>query len=64
MIKKYLSVIIAATLVGCATDPDKMATAYISPIQYKQYDCDQIAEEMARVSSRTQELHGILKKGG
>ncbi len=39
-----------------------MKTNYISPLEYKDYNCDQVAEEMARVNRRAAELHGSLKK--
>jgi hypothetical protein len=54
--------IMAATLAGCASSPDKMAAAYVSPIQYQDYDCKQIGGELARVSRRAQELYGQLDK--
>lgn len=56
------AVIIVATLAGCASSPDKMAAAYVSPIQYQDYDCKQIGAELTRVSRRAQELYGQLDK--
>jgi hypothetical protein len=53
---------LALMLVGCASSPDKIQTSYVSPLQYKDYDCDQIAGELERVSRRANELHGSLKK--
>ncbi|HWQ94584.1 MAG TPA: hypothetical protein VN418_03670 [Gammaproteobacteria bacterium] len=38
-----------------------MQTAYVSPLQYKDYDCTQIAGELERVSRRANELYGSLK---
>jgi len=49
-------------LAGCASSPDKIQTSYVSPIQYKDYDCDQITGELERVSRRANELHGSLQK--
>lgn len=51
---------IIALAAGCASDPDKMATSYVSPMQYKNHDCDQIASELQRVTRRTTELYGSL----
>ena len=34
----------------------------MSTLQYKDYDCDQLSAEAARVSRRVSELHGSLKK--
>lgn len=60
---KYLAgVLLAATLSGCASSPDKMAAAYVSPIQYQDYDCKQVGAELTRVSRRAQELYGQLDK--
>ena len=36
-------------------------TAYVSPLQYKNYDCDQLSMEAERVSARTIALYGSLK---
>lgn len=49
-------------VVGCASNPEKIQTSYVSPVQYQNYDCDQIGREMERVSLRAHELHGSLKK--
>lgn len=62
MKKAFLISTLVGTLIGCASSPDKMQTTYISPIQYQSYDCDQISVELDRVSRRTNELYGTLKK--
>jgi len=49
-------------LFGCASNPDKIDAAYVSPLKYQDYDCDQIALEMDYVGSRTTELYHRLKK--
>ena len=53
----------AATLfpAGCATQPDKIETAYVSPMHYQNFDCEQLQMEAERVSRRALELHGSLK---
>lgn len=48
-------------VVGCATAPDKIQSTYVSPMQYKDYDCDQVAAESVRVNRRATELHSSLK---
>jgi outer membrane murein-binding lipoprotein Lpp len=50
----------AAVLAGCATASKDIATSYVSPIQYQSYDCDQLASESQRLSSRVQQLGGRL----
>jgi len=57
-----------ATLAGvfalsaCATQPDKIQTAYVSELQYQNYNCEQLASESERVSRKANELHASLKK--
>lgn len=53
---------LALALAGCATDPKEIDAAYVSPVKYKDYDCDQIALEMEHVSQRTGLLYRRLKK--
>ena len=36
---------IALVLGGCATASKDIATSYVSPMQYNQYDCEQLAAE-------------------
>lgn len=62
--KKHLSALalLTAMLTGCATSPDKMAAAYVSPLEYQGYDCQQVGGELTRVSRRAQELYGQLDK--
>ena len=57
-----LSAAISLTLFGCATSPDKIASSYVSPLQYANYDCDQIIAELGRVSDRASQLNGELAK--
>lgn len=58
---------IAATLsaiavTSCASSPDKITAAYVSPLQYGAYDCDQIRAEMIRLSARVREVAGVQKR--
>ena len=53
---------IFAFLVGCASHPDKIATAYVSPLKYKDSSCDQIALEIDYVGQKTTQLYQRLKK--
>ena len=48
--------------VGCATQPEELQTQYVSPLQYKEYDCNQISGEMERTSRRINEMYISLKK--
>jgi hypothetical protein len=51
--------LIALTVMGCASSSDEVGTIYISPLQYQQYSCQQIAQEADRVSRRAAELAGV-----
>lgn len=52
---------IITSIVGCASNPDKIDAAYVSPIKYQNYDCGQIAQEMDYVGQRTTKLYQRLK---
>jgi hypothetical protein len=47
---------------GCATSSDKIATTYVSPMQYQSYDCDQLAIEGMRVNQRVMTLQAQVDK--
>jgi hypothetical protein len=49
----------AALAVGaCAKSADQITAAYVSPLQYDQYNCTQLAEEAQRLSGRAMEASG------
>ena len=52
----------AILLSGCATASSGIATAYVSPLQFQAYDCQQISAEMQRVHVRVNQLAGRLDK--
>lgn len=56
----FLSVIVALAISGCASSPDKIGASYVSPLEYQDYSCKQIAQEMSGVSRRASELYGQL----
>ena len=60
--KKLTTLITAIFLASCASNPDKIDAAYVSPLKYKDYDCDQIALEMDYIGQRTTKLYTRLKK--
>lgn len=47
-----------AMLAGCASSAENVSAAYVSPLQYKDYSCQQLAQEAERVSIRAQTLTG------
>ncbi len=60
--KKYLSLALLLLVSACASSPDSMTPSYVSPLQYRKYDCDQIGEEAANIERRVSELYGTLDK--
>lgn len=61
--KKLVTLLFVFFLVtGCASNPNKIEATYVSPLKYKDYDCDMIALEQASVERRTNELYYSLKK--
>ncbi len=48
-------------LAGCASHPDKIEAVYVSPLKYKDYDCEQIQMELDSVSQRTARLYQSLE---
>lgn len=60
---KKLATLGIATLAfaACASKPEDIRTAYISTIQYENYDCDQIAIETSNIERRIAELYQSLR---
>lgn len=46
-------------LVACASKSDNISAAYVSPLQYQGYNCNQIRSELTRVSRRVNEVAGV-----
>lgn len=45
---------------GCATASKDVATAYVSPVQFQPYNCEQLAAEASRIQTRVNQLAGRL----
>lgn len=57
---KRLAIFGAVFLSACASNPENIAKTYISPLQYSQYDCRQISQELANVNNRATDLKAAL----
>ena len=55
-----LAVAISILSAGCATASKDISSAYVSPMQYQSYDCEQITAEVQRVHGRVTQLGGRL----
>lgn len=62
MKKAMVVACLLATSVGCAKNPERLGSTYVSPIQYHPYDCDQLVAEKTRVERRVSELTGKQAK--
>ncbi len=60
--KKLFVTLAMLSVSACASNPDKISSSYVSPIQYSDYSCKQVALEMGNVSRRVSELYGSLDK--
>src|SRR4030081_1187094 len=52
-------VALGAALGGCASSSAEITPAYISPVMYQQYTCQQLAQEAQAVSTRAAALSGV-----
>jgi hypothetical protein len=50
--------VLCATLGGCASSSKDVATAYVSPVTYQGYTCQQLALEAQSISARAAILSG------
>lgn len=58
---KTISLLVASSiLTACATAGKDISSAYVSPMQYSNYDCEQLRTESMRISSRVNQLTGRL----
>ena len=51
-----------ALLAGCAADTSQIQPSYVSPVEYEDYDCDQIEAEAKRVSRKAHEIGARVDK--
>ena len=49
-------------LAGCASHPDDIAASSVSTLAYRNYTCEQIAMELARVERAASGLYGRLEE--
>jgi len=50
--------VLALTCSACATSSDKITASYVSPMQYENWTCRQLAEEAQRISRRAADAAG------
>jgi outer membrane murein-binding lipoprotein Lpp len=57
-IRVFAAVVALPFLSGCASKSSDIQAAYVSPIQYQNYSCDQLLAEGQRVSARAAMVSG------
>jgi hypothetical protein len=62
MKKIFTTFLLTATLTACATKPDEIQAAYVSPLKYASYTCEQLGTEMGYVGEKTTRLYSQLDK--
>ena len=60
MLKRLGLVPAVATLIGCASSSNEISSAYVSPLEYENYTCKQLAREGQRVAERAAMLAGRI----
>lgn len=57
-----LSCCAALGLAGCASNAQDVGAQYVSPLQFSNHDCGQLALEVQRISARVAVLSGVQDK--
>ena len=61
MKKILVGLLVASTVLsGCATSSKNLTSSYISPLQYQQYSCNQLAQESSNIQARVAEIGGAV----
>lgn len=58
VVRKYILLLGALTVAGCASKGADVAPSYVSPIQYQSFTCPQLAAEAERVSAAATSASG------
>jgi outer membrane murein-binding lipoprotein Lpp len=59
MFRVWAAAAASCILAGCASSSSEIKAAYVSPLQYQNLNCQQIGQEMERVSRRAAEASGV-----
>ena len=61
MKRTLIGLLVAGTvLTGCATSSKNLTSSYVSPLQYQQYSCNQLAQESSNIQARVAEIGGAV----
>jgi hypothetical protein len=53
-----VSTLVSANLIGCASQPEDISASYVSPLQYSDYNCNQVKMELLRVNRKVISVSG------
>lgn len=58
--KQLCALLLSVGLVisGCASRPESIESAYVSPLEYQDYSCSQLGQELRRIGRKVQEVAG------
>ena len=59
---RKLSLVGCVLVSACADKSANVAASYVSPMQYQNYSCGQLAQEANRVTARAAQLSGVQDK--
>ena len=62
--RRWVSIITAVSLAGCASKSADVAPAYISPLTYQSFTCQQLTAEAQRVSAAAAAAAGAAAEAG
>jgi hypothetical protein len=58
MPRRGVTIVTALMVAGCATKSAEITPAYVSPVMYQTYTCQQLAQEAQGVSARAAQVSG------
>jgi hypothetical protein len=59
LIRVGISIVMTGLIGGCASRPENISAAYVSPLIYEKYNCKELSEEATRVSVRAAQVAGV-----
>lgn len=59
---RAIAIALSISVVGCASKPKDIEAAYVSPLAYDAYSCEQLGAEAQRISARAAEATGAQEK--
>lgn len=61
IMKNIILAALSASLFACASSPDEIPAAYVSPLKYNKHDCEMLTQEMTSISGHVSQLKGTIQ---